>query len=49
MHLSASNRTTEKRKRDLKTIIKLRKSIDIQKIKELVSKLPDSYWLTGWV
>jgi hypothetical protein len=47
--LSAVNRTKEKRERDLKAIMELRKFVNVQKIRELVLKLPDSYWLTGWV
>ena len=47
--LSSSERTDEKRKRDLETIMKLRKQIDLDKIRKMVLKLPDSYWLTGLV
>jgi hypothetical protein len=44
---STADRTEEKRMRDLKTIIKLRRTIDMKKLRGLVSRLPDSYWRTG--
>jgi len=47
--LSDIDRSKEKRERDLKTIMESRKSVDVRKIKELILKLPASYWLTGWV
>ena len=45
----AKVRTDEKRKRDLEVINQLSETIDVDKIKELASKLPESYWKTGWV
>jgi hypothetical protein len=45
--LTWENRTDEKHKRDLETIISLRKLIDARKVNELVKKLPDSFWKTG--
>jgi hypothetical protein len=45
--LTWENRTEEKRKRDLETIISLRKLIDMKKINELIKKLSDNFWKTG--
>jgi hypothetical protein len=45
--LTWENRTEKKCKRDLETIISLKKLIDVKKINELIKKLPDSFWKTG--
>lgn len=42
-------RTDEKRKRDLEVINRLSGAIDVDKVKELALKLPESYWRTGLV
>jgi hypothetical protein len=47
--LTAVNRADSKRKRDLETIMRLREQIDAEKVKNLASKLPASYWKTGWI
>lgn len=47
--LTAINRSENKRKRDLETIIRLREHVDARKVRNLASKLPASYWKTGWV
>lgn len=43
------SRTEEKRRRDMETINLLRKSIDSEKLRQIATSLPDSYWLRGEV
>jgi len=47
--LTVAKRSSEKRERDWQTVNTLRNKINIKKLKELVSKLPDSYWAVGWI
>ena len=42
--IASPNRTEEKRKKDSEVINELRKKIDIEKLKELVSKLKPEFW-----
>lgn len=44
-----ANRKEDKRARDIETINILRKSVDLAKFREIVAKLPDSYWQRGEV
>jgi hypothetical protein len=45
--LTYSERKLSKRKRDILTLRKLRKLIDIEKVSQLATKLPLSYWKSG--
>jgi len=47
--LTTAKRSSEKRERDWKTVNTLRDKINIEKIKKLMSKLPDSFWRVGLV
>ncbi|MAG78361.1 hypothetical protein CL616_03285 [archaeon] len=47
--LTSKGRVEDKRKRDLNAILQLREIIDPEKVKEIVKRLPDSYWKIGWV
>ncbi|MFH1409750.1 MAG: hypothetical protein ABIH34_07600 [Nanoarchaeota archaeon] len=47
--LSVKNRTEAKRKRDWETVNELRKDFDLKKIRELIPRLPDSFWAVGWI
>lgn len=47
--MSIDNRSDEKVKRDRDTIQKLRPLLDIEKLRAMIQKLPDSYYRTGLI
>lgn len=47
--MTVKDRSMEKRLRDWKAVNALRKGINAEKLRNIASKLPDSYWSVGWV